>query len=264
MKNVMKKITACLLMAVMVLSVLGNGAEASAASLTAKQYLSKMQSATKKLKSYEITQTSTTSYSAMGQTMTTKQTTKQTIFQNPVKVKSVSISKVGNQSSKSVIYMKEESDGKIYMYSSTDGSEYEKTDVTDIYAAGSELNVQQYSSAKIVKKSVKVNNINTVQIAAKVTGDDMAKMMEALGLDEETTEALNLDFTKFKPIKATIYVDKKTYRPVKTVLDAKDFYNSMMESMGSGSYLTYTTGKITTTYKNYNKAADFSLPESCK
>ena len=275
MKNVMKKVMACLLMAVMVVSVLGNGAQASAASLTAKQYLAKMEKAYSKAKSFESTQTTTMVLSSMGQTATTKQTTKMTTstkmttFKDPIKQKQVTTStQTGQSSSKSVSYLKEDADGKIYMYSSTDGSEYEKLDVTELFAtvsgASSELDVSLYSGAKIVKKTVKVGKVNTVKISASISGKDMADAMELLGFDEETTESLGVDFKKCKPMKVTVYIDKKTYRPVKMVMDQKNFVNSMMDSMGMGSLMKCEKATTTMTYKNFNKAKDFSLPAACK
>ena len=269
MKNVMKKVMACLLMAVMVVSVLGNGAQASAASLTAKQYLAKMEKAYSKAKSFESTQTTTMVLSSMGQTATTKQTTKMTTFKDPIKQKQVTTAtQTGQSSSKSVSYLKEDADGKIYMYSSTDGSEYEKLDVTELFAtvsgASSELDVSLYSGAKIVKKTVKVGKVNTVKISASISGKDMADAMELLGFDEETTESLGVDFKKCKPMKVTVYIDKKTYRPVKMVMDQKNFVNSMMDSMGMGSLKKKEKATTTMTYKNFNKAKDFSLPAACK
>ena len=67
MKNWKKRMAAALLTAVMAVGVLANVTPASAATLTAKQYLTKMEKASKKAKSYEVTQTVSLKASQAGQ-----------------------------------------------------------------------------------------------------------------------------------------------------------------------------------------------------
>lgn len=271
MRQFKKKMMAGLLLVAMTLCTLGTVTPADAATLSAKQYLVKMDKVTAKAKSYEMTQTTTLKMSSQGQDMTLKTTSKQIVFQNPIKAKAVATSTIKgagmDSSSKVVTYLKEDSKGNVSQYISIDGSDYEETDVTELYetADNTKANEALYASAKIVKKSVKVNKINTVQISAKLTGDAMADTLAQLGISGEDMEALGVDFSTLKPIKVTIWIDKKTYQPVKMTTDMKDFLKSyteaMYKEMGVDSTDSYSTAKTTTTYKNFNKAKKFSFPK---
>lgn len=272
MKNWKKRMAAALLTAVMAVGVLANVTPARAATLTAKQYLTKMEKASKKAKSYEVTQTVSLKASQAGQNVTSKTTAKQIVFQNPVKSKCVTTVKISgdgiNQESKSVAFIKETAKGNVYEYISTDGSEYERINVTDIFSNASAVDTSLYSGAKIVKKSVKVNKIDTVQIEAKIKGADMADALAALGMTEDQTAELGVDYKTLDPIKVTIWIDKKTYLPVKATTDMAAFYNgffkSMYEAMGAESDISYSVAKSTVTYKNFNKATTFKFPDFSK
>ena len=272
MKNWKKRMAAALLTAVMAAGVVANATPASAAILTAKQYLAKMEKASKKAKSYETTQTTTVKVSQEGQNVTSKTTAKQIVFQNPVKSKAVTTVKVTGdgieQESKSVVYIKETAKGNIYEYVSVDGSEYERINITDIFSNANAVDTSLYSDARIAKNSVKVNKNDTVQISAKVKGADMAKALEVLGMTEDQTSELGVDYKTLDLIKVTLWIDKKTYLPVKATTDMAAFYNgyfkSMYEAMGAESDISYTTAKSTVTYKNFNKATKFKFPDFSK
>ena len=269
MGNFKKKLMAGLLTLAVAASVFGAVTPVNAATPTAKQYLTKMEKASKKVKSYEATQTVTVKVTQDGQSATSKSTTKQIVFQNPLKSKIVMTTKITadgmDQSSKIVEYLKEDTDGKIYAYISTDGSAYEETDLTDVYKKASDFDTSMYSNAKIVKKSVKVNKINTVQISAKIKGSAMGEALETLGLNADETEGLALDYSTMDPINVTLWIDKKTYLPVKVTTDMTAFYNSMFksmyETMGEEVDINYSSAKTTLTYKNFNKATKFKFPE---
>ena len=278
MKNWKKRMAAALLTAVMAAGVVANATPASAAILTAKQYLAKMEKASKKAKSYEAMQTTTLKASEAGQNVTYQKTVKLIIFQDPLKSKTVMTETLKgggvDQSSKSVVYLKEDPKGNICVYASIDGSDYKEinltdTDVTDIDSSATDLDISPYSGAKIVKKSVKVNNIDTVQISAKMTDEDKGKLLSSmLGMDSDQMEALGIDYKTLDPIKVTLWIDKKTYLPVKETIDVTAFVNgmikSMYEAMGEESDLSCSTAKSTTTYKNFNKATKFKFPDVSK
>jgi hypothetical protein len=116
------------------------------------------------------------------------------------------------------------------------------------------LEAKTFSNAKIVKKSVKVNKVDTVLISAEIKGSYLTDEIEKMGLGD-----FGIDTSTLKPMKVSIWIDKKTYRPVKRVIDYKDFYSSLL-----GGYFDVSVAKSTTTYKNFNKAKAFSLPKSCK
>lgn len=268
MKVLKKKLMAGLLTVAVAVSVLGTVTPVSAASLTAKQYLTKMEKASQKAKSYEVTQTVSLKASQAGQSMTSKTTAKQTVFQKPLKSKLVTTSKVTaegvDQESKVVAYIKEDEQGNIFEYISTDGSEYEEVDLTDMYSSASELDTSLYSDLKIAKKSVKVNKIDTVQISAKIKGADMGKALTDLGVTGDEIADLGVDFKTLDPIKVTLWIDKKTYLPVKATTDMVAFYNdffkSMYEALEAEMDVSYSVAKTTLTYKNFNKATEFKFP----
>ena len=131
---------------------------------------------------------------------------------------------------------------------------------------------------KIVKENVKVNNVNTIQISAQITGEDLGKAMStvfsAIGMGSGSDSAA-IDYSNLKSVNATIWVDKKTYLPVKITTDMTAFINSYMtiltqsmQDMGvdgaTDVNLSYTKAVATQTYTNYNKAANFKFPKACK
>ena len=272
MKNWKKRMAAVLLTAVMAAGVVANVTPASAATLTAKQYLTKMEKASAEAKSYETTETTIQKLSQEGQSITSKSTVKMTVFQDPLKSKAVTTVTVKgdgvDQKSKVITYMKQDSDGNIYEYISTNGSDYEEIDLTDMYSSASDLDASLYSDAKIAKKSVKVNNTDTVQISAKIKGADVGKALSALGVDSEQMKELGIDFKTLDPIDVTLWIDKKTYQPIKATTDMAAFYNglykSMYEAMGAECDISFSLAKSTVTYKNFNKATTFKFPDFSK
>lgn len=268
MKQFRKKLMAGLLMLAMALGVFGTVTPVNAASLTAKQYLKKMDQATQKAKSYESTQTVTVKQTVQGQAMTQKTSSKQTVFQNPLKSKLVTTVKVTgdgvDQSSKSVAYLQEDSKGKVTEYISTDGSDYKEIDLSDLSDAGVGSDISLFSGAKIVKKSVKVNKIDTVQISAKVQGTALMDTLEQLGMSADMITSLGVDAKALKPIAVTIWINKKNYQPVKMTMDMKNFcnsiYSSMSEAMGA-EIGKCSAAKSVAIYSKFNKATKFSFPK---
>lgn len=268
MKQFKKMLMAGLLTMAMAVSVFGTVTPVSAASLTAKQYLKKMDQATQKAKSYEASQTVTMKQTAQGQAVTTKTSTKQITFQNPLKSKIVTTVKVSgdgvDQSSKSVAYLKEDSKGKVTEYVSTDGSDFQEVDLSDISDAGVGSNTDLFSGAKIVKKSVKVNKTDTVQISANVQGSALMDTLEQLGISGDMITQLGVDTKTLKPIKVTIWINKKNYQPVKMTMDMKNFcnsiYSSMSEAMGA-EIGKCSAAKSVAIYSKFNKATKFSFPK---
>ena len=289
MGNFRKKLMAGLLTLAVACSVLGTVTPASAATLTAKQYLTKMEKASKKLKSYEMTQTTSMTMEMNGQSMDMKQTSKQIFFQDPIKSKVVTTSKVTSdgttQTSKSVVYLKETSKGKVYAFASIDGEPYEKEDYTELYknmsGMSDSLDTSMYSGAKIVKKSVKVNKIDTVQIEAKMDGSAMDEAMQEMGIDSEQLAQLGIDFKSSDPIQITLWINKKNYLPVKMTTDMTAFCDSLYKNMAAAMNemsgmdeestdetesfsFSCSSAKTTVVYKNCNKATKFNFPDFSK
>lgn len=284
-----KKMMAGFLIVAMAAGIFGTAMPVSGATLTAKQYLAKMEKVSEKTKSYEVTQTTSMKMDMNGESMTTKQTVKQILFQNPIKSKTVSTMKMtsdsATQTSKTVVYLKETSKGKVYAFTSTDGSAYERQDYTQLYKNASgmsaSLDTSVYSDAKIVKKNVKVDKVDTVEIEAMMNSTAMDAVMKEIGMDSEQMEQLGIDFKAADPIKITIWINKKNYLPVKQTIDMTAFCDSLYKNMSKklnemsgidaeGSdvaesfNISCSSAKSTVVFKNYNKATKFNFPDFSK
>lgn len=268
----------------LVVSVFGNVTPANAATLTAKQYLAKMDKAYSKAKSMEMSQSTSVTMKMMGEEITLKASGNGIVFFNSAKAKLVqktTTSMAGQKTSQnSIIYVKK-SGGKLYMYTSTDGKTYEKTELGDMSDFTSQMGQVDtgatYSNAKIVKKSVKVNKVDTVQISCSITGEDMQNALKQAGMDESELSEAGIDFSKMSSIKVNYWIDKKTYRPVKCSVDMTDFMNDVFEVLMTAMAedpeigtsvedldFKCTKAKTTVTYKNFNKAKSFSYPKAVK
>lgn len=268
----------------LVVSVFGNVTPANAATLTAKQYLAKMDKAYSKAKSVEMSQSTSVTMKMMGEEITSKVSGNGIVFFNSAKAKFVQKTTTSiagqKQSQTSRIYVKK-SGSKLYMYTSTDGKTYQKTKLGDMSDFTSQMGQVDtgaaYSDAKIVKKSVKVGKVDTVQISCSVTGEDMQNALKQAGMDESELSESGIDLSKMSSIKVNYWIDKKTYRPVKCSVDMTDFMSdflellmtSMAEDPEAGISATdldlkCTKAKTTVTYKNFNKAKSFSYPKAVK
>ena len=272
MKSMKKRVMAAVLTAVMVIATFANVAPASAASLTANQYLNKMTKAANKVKSYEMTTNVVQNATTEGQKLNTKAVSKQIVFVSPMKSKSVTTTTMKgaglNSKSKATTYVKQTAKGNIYAYTSTDGSKYEKVNMTGMVDDVAGMDIENYSKAKIVKKNVKVNKINTVQISAQVSGADLGEVLATIGLGS-TDDDTEIDYSTLKPVKATLWIDRKTYLPVKVSTDMTDFLNSYLpilyQSLGVEDVnVEYSKAISTATYSNFNNATNFTIPKACK
>ena len=272
MKNMKKRVMAAVLTAVMVIATFANVVPAGAASLTADQYLNKMTKAANKAASYEVKTNVVQNATTDGQKLNTKAVSKQIVFVDPMKSKSVTTTTIKGAGldgkTKTITYVKQNAKGKIYAYTSTDGSKYEKMNMTGMVDDLNGMEIENYSNAKIVKKNVKVNKISTVQISAEVSGADLGEVLAAVGLGS-TADDTEIDYSALKPVKATLWVDRKTYLPVKVSTDMTDFLNSYLpilyQSLGTEDVsVEYSKAISTATYSNFNNATNFTIPKACK
>lgn len=272
MKTFKKQLMACILTVAMAVCTFATVTPANAATPTAKQYLTKMGKAMKKAKSYEMKQTSKTTGSLMGKSFKTTQTQKQIYFKKPLKIKTVTTSKMKmpttSGTTRSLSYTKKASNGHYYTYQLMNDNSYSKTKVPDLSSQLLCWDADCFTSAKIVKDNVKVNGINTVQISAQIEGNILNESFERYGMGDLDSSS-GSDFSEIEPIKATIWIDKKTYRPVKLKEDSKDFVNdyigSFYAAVGASGYgETYSSFITTTTYSKFNKATNFKFPKNLK
>lgn len=268
MKTFKKQLMACILTVAMAVCTFATVTPANAATPTAKQYLTKMGKAMKKAKSYEMKQTSKTTGSLMGKSFKTTQTQKQIYFKKPLKIKTITTSKSSGTTERTVTYTKKASNGHYYTYQLMNGNSYSKMEVPDLSSQLLCWDADCFTSAKIVKDNVKVNGINTVQISAQIEGNILNESFERYGMGDLDSSS-GSDFSEIEPIKATIWIDKKTYRPVKLKEDSKDFVNdyigSFYAAVGASGYgETYSSFITTTTYSKFNKATNFKFPKNLK
>ena len=96
----------------------------------------------------------------------------------------------------------------------------------------------------------------------------MVKFLDQMGMSKEINAAAAMDYNTLPAIKVTCWIDKKTCRPVRTTADMKAFMNGYMsalyQKLGQDLKLVYSQAKATVTYKNFNKAATFTIPKECR
>ena len=119
-----------------------------------------------------------------------------------------------------------------------------------------------------------MNKVNAVQISAEISGKDlgdaMTEIFSGLGLGDE----FSFDTSALQPIKVNIWIDQKTYLPIKVSTDMTAFMNGYMELLiqslkvegedVADLEMSYTKASSTVTYSKYNKATDFKIPKACK
>lgn len=279
-KSVSRKIVAATMAMALAFCSFGGVTTVDAATISAKQYITKMAKAQKKAKSYELSQSTSMKMSCAGETVSEKVSQKETVFTKPLKAKAVVKTTINSNKAKTeTLYLKETKQGKVVEYTTTDGKNFDKVEISKktldsiIKSSGN----GSFSNAKIIKNSVKVNGKNTVQISVEVTGKDLESMMSALGVPSDAINSTTIDYSKLPSIKGTYWIDKKTYLPVKISVDMKAFmsemmtmyYTAMYEQLGQNdidlsSLVNVKEAKITTVYSNFNKAKSFSIPKSCK
>ena len=208
--------------------------------------------------------------SVQGETTSTKTTSTTIAFASPLKTKTVmtmTIPSNGKDTKINVISYTKQKGNKLLQYTSTDNKTYEKStlDLSDYSDMLSSVQTtDMYSDLKIVKNSVTVNGKSTVQIQAQLKGEDIAGLLAQLGLNGDNTQGTSSDYSSLSPITISLWIDKKTYYPVKQTIDMKDFMNEYLSSLVADSDMSYSKIKTSVTYKNFNKATKFSLPKACK
>lgn len=159
MKALKKQQIAVILVLSVILSTFVAVIPVSAATLSAQQYLEKMDIAVRNLKSYDFTQTTDQKMTMEGQIIQNKTVVKQSVYNSPLKVKSVTdtTTVLAGMSSKNqaVAYLTKDADGLLWEYISSNGSGYQKTGILNYTNQIKGMDISMYSDAKIVKKKIK-------------------------------------------------------------------------------------------------------------
>ena len=158
MKALKKQQIAVILILSVILSTFAAVTPVSAATLSAQQYLEKMDIAVRNLKSYDFTQTTDQKMTMEGQIIQNKTVVKQSVYNSPLKVKSDTTTVLAGMSSKNqaVAYLTKDADGLLWEYISSNGSGYQKTGILNYTNQIKGMDISMYSDAKIVKKKIKV------------------------------------------------------------------------------------------------------------
>lgn len=131
------------------------------------------------------------------------------------------------------------------------------------------------------KGEVDLDGKKVIQLEGKISGASIKELIEESGvLDQEQFSTYKSMVTPFfeglsdTPVK--MYVDSETMNTSKMTVDLKDVlqgvFDKAMEQYGSlltggaDTEMKFTLNKcdISMTYSNYNKAADFEIPEEAK
>ena len=114
-------------------------------------YLEKMDIAVRNLKSYDFTQTTDQKMTMEGQIIQNKTVVKQSVYNSPLKVKSVTdtTTVLAGMSSKNqaVAYLTKDADGLLWEYISSNGSGYQKTGILNYTNQIKGMDISMYSDA---------------------------------------------------------------------------------------------------------------------
>ena len=151
MKALKKQQIAAILVLSVILSTFAAVTPVSAATQSAQQYLEKMDIAVRNLKSYDFTQTTDQKMTMEGQIIQNKTVVKQSVYNSPLKVKSVTdtTTVLAGMSSKNqaVAYLTKDADGLLWEYISSNGSGYQKTGILNYTNQIKGMDISMYSDA---------------------------------------------------------------------------------------------------------------------
>lgn len=103
----------------------------------------------------------------------------------------------------------------------------------------------------------------------------MESVFAAIGIGGDGSDDAAIDYSGLKAVKTTIWIDRKTYRPIKITTDMTAFMNGymtvliqQMQGMGIDEAadldISYTKVATTQVFAKYNKATNFTIHKACK
>ena len=299
--SIKKKLVSGLLVGTLLFSF--GGATTAEAATSASEYLSQMNKALEKVKSYSIKQTMPMDMSmtakAGDETQTMQMTLRTTSTQktiNKPKFKSKTVTKqtttIDGQKTSTTqkVYIKKDKKGNLLSYTFIDNDKKPtkmNIDASQMNQLMKTINTDMLTNAQIIDDNFTLNKKNVVKLSAELDSSQLSKVTNELlnmgdisQLDEETQSFMTqlLDFSNVKPITFVYYIDKNTNLPVKCTADMADFLETYTQSVLTTMLNSELIGTdesmsmdidvkkadVTVLYSNYNKVKDFKLPSSCK
>lgn len=148
-----------------------------------------------------------------GQIIQNKTVVKQSVYNSPLKVKSVTdtTTVLAGMSSKNqaVAYLTKDADGLLWEYISSNGSGYQKTGILNYTNQIKGMDISMYSDAKIVKKKIKSQPDQYCSDFGAGKGLRCGEILDQMGMSKEINAAAAVDYNTLPAIKVTCWIDKK-------------------------------------------------------
>lgn len=269
-----KRIISSLLVLAMAFTLVFVPNTASAKTMTVKQILTKSEQAAQKVKSSESTINVNLKMKMENQPLNITAKCNIINFANPLKTKmttSINTGLLGNI--KLTTYVAEEKDN-ITTYLLLGDTWYKQVVPKDDDSATTgldaetvaALNNSTYKNFKVASTKEKVNGSKTYTLKGSISGKLIQTVLDEMDMDEIFEESgLDTDiYNTNKNVSVKVWIDQKTMLPLKYTIDMGDYMNSVFKNakeLGDCSVSKYT---ITMTFKNYNKAKNFSIPSAAK
>ena len=205
------------------------------------------------------------------------------MFTDPLKIKE--ITKMGGQTLLET-YAEKVGD-KIILYIGM-GDQWEKDEMSvegfnaessGNYQENAEMYLESMQSFEAAEETETVNGVETVKITGKITGEDIKKVIEASGSlegidemaggDEALGSLLNDVYNNMGDIAIAVWLDQKTYAPVRFEIDMTECISSLFTAIFANMGITEDMIKVNSAVSkmdisNINSAAEFEIPEAAK
>lgn len=269
-----KRIISSLLVLAMAFTLVFNPNTASAKTMTVKQILTKSEQAAKKVKSSESTINMNLNMKMDKQPLNITAKCNMTNFTNPLKSKMTATVNTGLLGKINLTtYVAEEKDTiTTYMLLGDQWYKQAIPNNTDSAAEGLDaetiaaLNNSTYKNFKVASTKEKVNGSKTYTLKGSISGKTIKTVLDQMDMDDFFKEfGISTDmYNTNKTVAVKVWIDQKTMLPLKYTIDMGDYMNSVFKNakdLGNYSVSKYT---ISMTFKNYNKAKSFTIPNAAK
>lgn len=201
------------------------------------------------------------------------------LFEKPMKGKvdmNVDMGALGDQTSQ--IYMQESGENNYdiftelageWTYTEADLEEYKKLIKADTQSQ-LELYKTYHKSFKLAKEE-KIEGIDTVKLEGTLKGAALKQMVHETDYlsafsGDITEKEFDAMISNDSKIDVAIWIDKKTYHPVKFYSDMTSFMEDMIKNASeengiSSDEVSLTKMEMTMFIKNINKVEDFTIPQ---